>query len=93
MRNIYQLFLLIFAACLVSNFGLSQVITPPNTDGKSASIDVNLENIFNQKTPRRYKVANVAVSGNQFFDAALLVSIANLNVGDEVLIPGCYCWS
>src|SRR3954462_1320656 len=59
-----------------------------DTTGKAASIDVNLENIFNQKTPHRYKVANVAVTGNQYFDAALLVSIANINVGEEITIPG-----
>lgn len=61
---------------------------PADTAQKPASIDVNLENIFNQKTPHRYKVANVAVTGNQYFDAALLTSIANINIGDEILIPG-----
>src|SRR5205085_2952672 len=53
-----------------------------------SSIDVNLENIFNQKVPRKYKVANVIVTGNQYFDAALLISIANINIGDEIIIPG-----
>jgi outer membrane protein insertion porin family len=88
MRKVYQPFLLLFATCLISNFAISQVTPPVNNEGNPASIDVNLENIFNQKTPRRYKVANIAVSGNQYFDAALLVSIANINVGDNVLIPG-----
>ncbi|HEX8277285.1 MAG TPA: outer membrane protein assembly factor, partial [Segetibacter sp.] len=63
--------------------------TPATVDSATtASIDVNLENIFNQKTPHRYKVANVAVSGNKYFDAALLISIANINIGDEIMIPG-----
>ena len=87
MQAIYKSFLLLFSVCLCGNFVFSQV-TPPVGGEPKQSIDVNLENIYNQKTPRKYKVANVVVSGNQFFDAALLISIANLNVGDEVVIPG-----
>ncbi len=85
MRTIYKPFLFFLAICLAGNHSFAQVLPP--TDAKP-SVDVNLENIYNQKTPRKYKVANVVVSGNQFFDAALLISIANLNVGDDVVIPG-----
>lgn len=59
-----------------------------DTAAQPASVDVNLENIFNQKTPHRYKVANVTVTGNKYFDAALLTSIANINIGDQISIPG-----
>ncbi len=52
------------------------------------SIDADLLNIFNQKTPKKYKVAGVTVSGNKFFDEALLLSIAGISVGDEITIPG-----
>ncbi|MCW3112734.1 MAG: outer membrane protein assembly factor YaeT precursor [Segetibacter sp.] len=85
MRKVYKLFLLLIAACWFSSHASAQV-TPPI--GDQPSIDVNLENIFNQKVPRKYKVANVTVTGNQYFDAALLTSIANINVGDEIAIPG-----
>jgi outer membrane protein insertion porin family len=88
MRKLYQLLLLIFATFGIINDASSQVTPPVDSTEIPASIDVNLENIFNQKAPKRYKVANVIVTGNQFFDAALLVSIANINVGDEVVIPG-----
>lgn len=98
MRKVYKLFFIIIAACWFHSNASAQV-TPGTGDtsqmpaivdtaGGPASIDVNLENIFNQKTPRRYKVTNVTVTGNQYFDAALLVSIANVNVGDEISIPG-----
>ncbi|MDB5247062.1 MAG: outer membrane protein assembly factor YaeT precursor [Segetibacter sp.] len=87
MRKVYQLFLLVIAAGLFHTETSAQ-ITPPTDQGNPASIDVNLENIFNQKAPRKYKVANVIVTGNQFFDAALLTSIANMNIGDEIIIPG-----
>jgi len=97
MRKVYKLFLLIIAACWFDNYASAQITAnPADTSGipaaadtaKTASIDVNLENIFNQKTPHRYKVANVAVTGNKYFDAALLISIANINIGDEIMIPG-----
>jgi outer membrane protein insertion porin family len=98
MRKVYQIFFITIAACWFHG-NVSAQVTPGNGDTSGlpavtdtaappASIDVNLENIFNQKTPHRYKVTNVTVSGNQYFDAALLVSIANINVGDEIVIPG-----
>ena len=96
MHKVYK-FLIIIIACWCHNYAFAQITgnpadtlgTPATVDSaKTASIDVNLENIFNQKTPHRYKVANVAVSGNKYFDAALLISIANINIGDEIMIPG-----
>jgi outer membrane protein insertion porin family len=47
-----------------------------------------LLNIFNQPMPKKYKITGITVTGNNFFDQNLLLSIAGLNVGDEVSIPG-----
>ena len=61
------------------------------TTGKDTSItniNADLLNIFNQKTPKRYKISAVKVVGNRFFDENLLISIANVNLGDDVSIPG-----
>ena len=61
------------------------------TTGKDTSINninADLLNIFNQKTPKRYKISAVKVIGNRFFDENLLMSIANINPGDEITIPG-----
>jgi outer membrane protein insertion porin family len=87
MRKVYKLSLLLIAACWLTERASAQIIPPPSTE-QPASIDVTLENIFNQKTPHKYKVAKVTVTGNQYFDAALLTSISNINVGDEITIPG-----
>ena len=62
-----------------SQFDTSQAIN---------SLDADLLNIFNQKTPQKYKVAGIKVTGNRSFDQTLLLSIADLNVGDEIQIPG-----
>ncbi|HMP93216.1 MAG TPA: POTRA domain-containing protein, partial [Phnomibacter sp.] len=51
-------------------------------------IDPELENIFKQRIPKEYVVGSISVSGNKYFDNALLLSVANLNVGDKIMIPG-----
>jgi outer membrane protein insertion porin family len=85
MRKVYKLFLLLVATWWLHGEAAAQVIDSTN---QPTSIDVTLENIFSQKVPHRYKVANVTITGNKYFDAALLISIANINVGDEIVIPG-----
>lgn len=52
------------------------------------SLNVDLLNIFNQPFPKKYKIGNITVTGNNYFDQNLLLSIAGLNTGDEVSLPG-----
>lgn len=59
-----------------------------DTTTSATSVDPELEAIFTQKVPKEYTVASVKVIGNKFFDNTLLMSVANLNVGDKVMIPG-----
>jgi outer membrane protein insertion porin family len=58
------------------------------TDTTSTSIDPELEGIFTQKIPKEYEIGSVMVTGNSFFDNNLLISIANITVGDKVRLPG-----
>ena len=53
-----------------------------------SQINVQLINIFNQKTVTKYKIRNIKVVGNENFDENLLLSLSTLNTGDEVSIPG-----
>ncbi|MEO6188076.1 MAG: POTRA domain-containing protein [Ginsengibacter sp.] len=57
--------------------------TPP-----VSSVNVDLENIFNSKSPKEYKISEIKVTGTQSFDPNLIVSISGLAVGDKVMIPG-----
>ena len=57
-------------------------------DSVPTSVNVELENIFNTKTPKEYTIAAIKVTGTQSFDANLIVSISGLAVGDKVMIPG-----
>lgn len=52
------------------------------------SLSPELLNIYNQNASKKYKIADIKVTGNNYFDQNLLLSIAGLNVGDEVAIPG-----
>jgi len=85
MQKVYKsLFIAIALYGLVSTSANAQV----DSTEEPTSIDVNLENLFTQKVPRKYTVAGLTVSGNKYFDQALLLSVANISVGDQVTIPG-----
>ncbi|MGI8583775.1 MAG: BamA/OMP85 family outer membrane protein [Chitinophagaceae bacterium] len=57
-------------------------------DSVPPSVNVELENIFDSKTPKEYTIAALKVTGTQSFDANLIVSISGLATGDKVMIPG-----
>ncbi len=57
-------------------------------DTSVTAIDPELEGIFSQRIPKEYVVGSISISGNNFFDNNLLISIANLNVGDKIRLPG-----
>jgi outer membrane protein insertion porin family len=51
-------------------------------------VDPELLAIFEAKIPRKYTIADIKVTGNVKFDAAIVISVSGLSVGDEVTIPG-----
>ncbi|BAV09885.1 Beta-barrel assembly machine subunit BamA [Filimonas lacunae] len=89
MRTACKSFILVVVACLGTRFAMAQVPEKtPDSTGQITSIDADLMNLLNQKTPKKYKVASIKVTGNKFFDESLLLSIAGINIGDEISIPG-----
>jgi outer membrane protein insertion porin family len=84
MLKVYKISALAVIACFMSIAAMAQA---QDTSGVT-SVDVDLINLFNQKVPKKYKIAAIKVTGNRYFDENLLVSISGLNVGDEVTIPG-----
>ena len=82
MYKVYKFLLLILMSAGTISAAFSQ------DSDSSKTINTDLLNIFNQKPPKKYKISKVIVTGNRYFDEALLTSIANLSVGDEVTIPG-----
>lgn len=65
---------------------------PVTSQGDSShpvtSIDANLMNINNQTTSHKYIIAGITVTGNNYFDSSLLISVSGLSIGDHVTIPG-----
>jgi outer membrane protein insertion porin family len=78
-KNIYLLAGVFF---LFTNPVLSQ------TDTTVTSIDPELEAIFTQRIPKEYVIGSIQVTGNNFFDNNLLLSIANITPGDKARLPG-----
>jgi len=83
MQQVYKF--LCFTAFFLS---IGCIVNAQETDTTITNIDADLVNLFTQKVPKKYKIAAIKVTGNRFFDENLLLSISNLNVGDEITIPG-----
>ncbi len=83
MHRIYQNFLLIALLSCSSKFVLAQIDTTA-----PVSVNPQLFEIFNSKTPKEYIIAGITVTGNKSFDQNLIISISGIAVGDKVLIPG-----
>lgn len=86
MQKVFKLSLFALVVLLFSQSAFAQQTS--GSDTTITSIEADLINLFNQKTPKKYKVAAIKVTGNRFFDENLLISIANISVGDEIAIPG-----
>ncbi len=60
---------------------------PVNKDTVPSSVNVELENIFNAKTPKQYTISKITVTGTTF-DPNLIISISGLAIGDKIILPG-----
>ena len=58
-----------------------------NNDTIPTSVNVELENIFNSKTPKQYILSHITVTGTTF-DPNLVISISGLTVGSKITLPG-----
>src|SRR5258708_14170092 len=58
------------------------------TDTIPTSIDPDLEAIPNSRSPKEYIIAGIKINGTKRYDEYLSISIAGINVGDKVTIPG-----
>ncbi len=84
MQRICKIFTILLGLSFISTKTNAQVSdTLPTT-----SADPVLLGLFNQSIPKRYSIAEIKVTGTQYFDPNLVTSISGLNVGDEVRIPG-----
>jgi len=103
MPKIYKILLLIVTSFTARTIVSAQVVkdsvppvlsttdtlarSSPKTDTIPSSVNVELENIFNAKTPKKYTLSHIAVTGTTF-DPNLIISISGLSIGDKITIPG-----
>jgi outer membrane protein insertion porin family len=85
MQRIYQNFLFIVVLFFIGNTAVAQVVQDTTNP---VSINPQLLEILNAKTPKEYTIAGITVTGNKGFDGNLLISISGLAVGDKVQLPG-----
>ena len=62
-------------------------------DSFPVSVNVDLEQVFNAKSPKEYKISSIKVTGTQSFDKNLIISISGLAVGDKLMLPGADAFS
>lgn len=84
MQRLYRsLLIALLTLCVESGFAQTSTDTTEPT-----SINPELLNIFNSKVPKKYTIGGIKITGNKFYDEALIISISGMSVGDEVVIPG-----
>jgi len=84
MHRICTIFTILLGLSCISIKTNAQV----NDTVPTTSVDPALLGLFNQAIPKKYTIADIKVTGTQYFDPNLVTSISGLNVGDEVRIPG-----
>src|SRR5213075_2739576 len=55
---------------------------------KPTSVDPNLLALENARIPKEYTIAGINLTGVHYLDTSIVLSIANIQLGDKVLIPG-----
>jgi outer membrane protein insertion porin family len=73
---------------VLASFATGNTFAQVATDTVPTSIDPELEGLPQSKTQREYTIAGITVTGTKRYDQQLLISIAGINVGDKVAIPG-----
>ena len=71
MHKVYKFLFIVFTTGFLLHGSAGAQVSDTS---QPTSIDVNLENLFSQKVPKKYKVAAIAVTGNKYFDQTLLIS-------------------
>jgi len=68
---------------------VSDTITKPTSDTtRPTSVDPNLLALENAKIAKEYTIAGIKLTGAHYLDTSIVLSIASIQVGDKVLVPG-----
>src|SRR5437773_932643 len=82
-----RLLLRVSIILIAAIFSFSALYAQEDTT-KPTSVDPNLLALENAKIPKEYIISGISLTGVHFLDTAIVLSIANIQIGDKVLIPG-----
>jgi outer membrane protein insertion porin family len=71
----------------VTFFSVSTLFAQEDTS-RPTSVDPSLLALENAKIPKEYTIGGITLTGVHYLDTSIVMSIANIQVGDKVLIPG-----
>jgi outer membrane protein insertion porin family len=81
--NMRSLFLGLFAFILGLNVASAQIL------GGTRSLSSPLEETsFSYADPKEYTIADIQVTGSQFYDGTSMINISGLQIGDRIKVPG-----
>ena len=83
-----QRFCRVFLAGFILSALFFTSLRAQTTDTLPASVNPELQHIFDSKIQKEYTVSGIKVTGAKYLDASLLLSVSGLSVGDVVKIPG-----
>jgi outer membrane protein insertion porin family len=81
--NIRSLFLGLFAFILGLNVASAQILG--GTRSLSSALE---ETTFSYADPKEYSIADIQVTGSQFYDGTSMINISGLQIGDRIKVPG-----
>ncbi len=81
--NMRSLFLGLFAFILGLNVASAQIL------GGTRSLSSAFEQTsFSYADPKEYTIADIQVTGSQFYDGTSMINISGLQIGDRIKVPG-----
>ncbi len=81
--NMRSLFLGLFTFILGLNVASAQILGGPRSFGSTTQ-----ETTFSYAEPKEYSIADIQVTGSQFYDGTSMINISGLQIGDRIKVPG-----
>ncbi|HEV8505361.1 MAG TPA: POTRA domain-containing protein, partial [Chitinophagaceae bacterium] len=67
---------------------MSDTTRPISDTTRPTSVDPSLIELENAKIAKEFSIAGIKLTGAHYLDTAIVLSIASIQVGDKVLVPG-----
>ncbi len=77
-----RVFILLFVFCGAALCGFAQDTTNPT------SVDPTLTGLESSRVPKEYTIRSIKVTGVNYLDSSIIISISGLQIGDKIQIPG-----